>query len=111
MKTAKFKFKKDSYTRSRGTPAMLKITCAQCGAYVMSYQKDGLGPLKRCYLDRIHHPEYLEKCQHKIFDKKNFPKLECASCSALIGTPMIYEKENRPAYHMVLGAVATKKMY
>jgi len=41
----KFKFKNDSYTRRRGAPAMLMISCALCNEYIMSYQKDGPGPL------------------------------------------------------------------
>jgi hypothetical protein len=53
----KFKFKRDTYTRARGTPVMLTISCSLCETYLMSYQKDGPGPLKCCYIDRIHHPE------------------------------------------------------
>jgi hypothetical protein len=75
----------------------------------MSYQKDGPGPLLRCYLDRIHHPEYLENRQYSAFDKKTADQLLCNTCNALIGTPIIYEKENRPAYQMRYGSFACKK--
>src|SRR3989339_547856 len=93
----KFSFKNDSYMKRRGAPAMLVMKCAQCNAYVMSYQKDGPGPLLRCYLDRIHHPEILEKRQYEDFHKKTALKLSCPSCLVVIGSPIIYEKENRPA--------------
>ncbi len=38
----KFKFKKDSYAKKRGAPAMLALSCS-CGVFVMAYQKDGPG--------------------------------------------------------------------
>lgn len=105
-----FKFKRDAYMKRRGAPAMLIVSCAACGQYIMSYQKDGPGPLLRCYLDRIHHPEYLEKRQYVEFEKKLAEKLECKECKAVIGTPFIYEKEERPAYHMRPGFFAIKKV-
>lgn len=109
-KEISFKFKNDSYTKRRGTPVMLIITCANCNTYVMHYQKDGPGPLLRCYLDRIHHPEDLHNRQHTTFNKKTTPKLNCNGCSTVIGSPIIYEKENRPAYHMRPGFFAHKKI-
>lgn len=105
-----FKFKRDSYMKRRGAPAMKIISCAGCGAYLMSYQKDGPGPLLRCYLDRIHHPESLERRQYMAFDKKTAENLTCAQCQEVIGTPMIYEKEDRPAYHMRQGFFSIKKL-
>ena len=105
-----FKFKNDSYTKRRGTPVMLIISCATCNAHIMHYQKDGPGPLLRCYLDRIHSPKELHKRQYAEFNKKSFPKLICESCSIVIGSPIIYEKENRPAYHMRPGFFAHKKI-
>lgn len=105
----KFKFKNDSYRRKRGTPAILFISCAGCGEYIMSYQKDGPGPLLRCYLDRICHPEALEKRQYDLFEKNEAPKLECKICSIVIGVPIVYEKEDRPAYHMRPGLFTHKK--
>lgn len=110
-KIEKFAFKNDSYAKRRGAPAMLAMHCAKCGVYVMSYQKDGPGPLLRCYLDRIHHPESLEKRQREPFDKKTAPKLQCENCQSVIGSPIIYEKENRPAYHLRPGFFSLKKIY
>jgi hypothetical protein len=77
----------------------------------MSYQKDGPGPLLRCYLDRIHHPEEIQKRQYEVFDKNKSSKLECSQCKVVVGVPIIYEKENRPAYHMRPGFFKTKKLY
>ena len=110
-KTQKRKFKNDSYTKSRGSPAMLIMSCADCQSYIMHYQKDGPGLLKRCYLDRIHSPEFLKKRQYEPFDKKTFPKLKCPSCQTVIGTPMIYEKEKRSAYHLRQGFFSLNKIY
>lgn len=107
----KFKFRNDSYTRARGAPAMLMIVCAGCGQYVISYQKDGPGPLMRCYLDRIHHPEDIKQRQHGNFSKNECPKLECPQCHALIGVPTVYEKENRLAYTMRPGFFSIKRLY
>lgn len=107
----KFKFKNDSYGRRRGAPMMLSISCSGCGNYIMSYQKDGPGPLLRCYLDRIHHPEPIQKRQYEVFDKNESLRLECEHCNIVIGVPIIYEKENRPAYHMRPTLFAIKKLY
>lgn len=106
----KYKFKKDAYMRRRGTPAMLAVLCAHCRAYVMSYQKDGDGPLLRCYLDRIHHPKKLAGDQHEEFSKKGFPNLCCDACQSILGFPIIYKKEKRPAYHLTPGSFVTKKI-
>lgn len=107
----KLSFKNDAYMKKRGTPAMLVIRCAECNAYVMCYQKDGPGPLLRCYLDRIHHPVNLEKRQYEVFHKKTASKLECPACHIVIGSPIIYEKEDRPAYHLRPGFFVLKKIY
>lgn len=86
----------DTYTARRGTPKMLEIFCAGCDKHIMSYQKDGPGALLRCYLDRIHSPKALKNKQYD-----NIANLTCLSCSRIIGTPMIYKPENRPAYRMI----------
>jgi hypothetical protein len=104
----KFKLKKDSYQKRRGTPKMLTIFCVPCNVYVMSYQKDGPGPLLRCYLDRIHHPDFLESRQYVEFNKRTASKLICETCKEVIGVPIIYDKENRPAYHMRQGFFCIK---
>lgn len=66
---------------------------------ILLYQKDGLGILKRLYLDRIIIPLSLAD------GNKN---LICKKCNALLGIPMIYQKEKRLAYRLFSGAVEKK---
>lgn len=104
------KLKKDSYQKARGKPKIFLMHCGHCHCYVMAYQKDGPGPLKRCYLDRIHHPEIFEKVQHMKFDTKTAPKLRCSACRTILGFPMVYKKENRLAYRLKRGIFSIKKI-
>lgn len=91
--------KSDKFKKARGGPSrLLRICCAKCGADVCMYQKDGIGLLKRMYLDRIMDSS----------SAINGKTLVCAKCGAHLGNAMIYEKENRPAYRLELGAVAKK---
>ena len=54
------KFKSDKYRKARGNYSrFLNVLCEHCGAKILVYQKDGPGPLKRLYLDRIFAPEDL----------------------------------------------------
>lgn len=89
--------KKDAYSRARGGwSRILEIKCSKCNHLICHYQKDGPGPLKRMYLDRI------------INGPNKSTKLVCASCGEIIGSYYIYPKENRPAYHLQLGSVSKK---
>ncbi|HVF69603.1 MAG TPA: hypothetical protein VNA13_03490 [Xanthomonadales bacterium] len=96
---AKFiKLKSDKYRKSRGGYSrLLEISCAKCGSRLLFYQKDGPGILKRVYLDRIYDIEV-----------KDTPKLFCSNCKVNIGTLIIYEKENRPAFKLLFGSVTKK---
>lgn len=76
---------------------MLEISCAECGAAVCHYQKDGPGSLKRMYLDRI------ADSQVPIAGKA----LKCHN-GHLLGTEIIYKKENRPAFRLITDAVRKK---
>lgn len=60
------------------------------------YQKDGPGLLKRMYIDRI------------IDIEPSAKELKCPSCSRCLGTRTVYEKENRDAYRIFVGAVDKK---
>jgi hypothetical protein len=91
----------DRYTARRGIPKMLDIHCNECGDILIKYQKDGPGRLLRCYLDRIHAPISLKGLQYERFDIKTSPYLSCEYCRLIIGKPMIYAPESRPAYHLV----------
>lgn len=92
-----FKLKNDKYKKSRGGYSrILDIKCAKCGVHICFYQKDGPGIIKRLYLDRIFDMETKEK------------ELRCSNCKSLIGIKFVYERENRPAYKMFVGAISKK---
>ena len=59
----------------------------------MLYQKNGPGPLIRCYFDRIHAPKKLVKLHEK---KEALHELRCTNCPATLGKFSIYTKENQP---------------
>lgn len=89
--------KNDRYKKARGSwSRMLEINCAKCGQHVCYYQKDGAGMLKRMYIDRI-------KGRHS--PRKD---LVCNSCNDILGTQIIYRRENRPAYRLYVGAITKK---
>lgn len=58
------------------------------------------------YLDRI-----LNGSKYGGLDNKPLnviPKLICTNCQELIGVPYVYEKENRLAYRLFVGAISKK---
>lgn len=90
----------DQYTESRGEPSMLKILCSSCNEFLCDYQKDGPGPLLRCYCDRIHSPKDLKKAI-----QNSTPQLLCCrQCGQTIGEKGIYEKEQRLAFFLKEGS-------
>jgi hypothetical protein len=104
------RMKKDKYLRARGGSArMLDIHCAKCAAWVLKYQKDGVGQLLRCYLNRIFAPPEFAVLQHNptIREPKDMPNLVCPNCKTVIGTPMRYE-DGRLAYRLMKGTYAKK---
>lgn len=106
----KFKPKNDRYAKSRGGPHIfLYIACAQCEEPAMVYQKDGPGKLLRCYSDRIFWPPALVEAQQDITSAniRSAGPLGCTACGNVIGNPMIYEREDRPAYRVVPGSIQT----
>ncbi len=101
------KIKKDNYRRVRGgSSKFLNISCSQCGAFIALYQKDGIGSLKRMYLDRISSPEILVQLKDVSLEK--IPVLTCANCKQVIGIPFLYEKEKRPSFRMIIGSFSKK---
>jgi ribosomal protein S27E len=101
----KVKFKEDRFSERRGgTSKAFDIFCKNCGNLILIYQKDGPGPLLRCYVDRILYPKnYLHK---KIKYVRQMSKLTCNDCDTLIGIPMRYKRhgENRLAFSMIKGS-------
>ena len=75
---------------------MLEIQCENCNQHICIYQKDGSGPLKRMYFDRM----------NDFSHEKD--TLVCPKCSEVLGAKTIYQKENRPAYRLFVGSVAKK---
>jgi len=93
-----FKLKQDKYRKARGGYSrLLKVTCGNCNGLVCFYQKDGLGPLKRMYLDRI----------LKIYMNAKV-KLICKKCKRWLGIKSKYVDENRPCYILFEGVVKKK---
>jgi hypothetical protein len=92
-----YKFKKDRYRKTRGGRSnVLDIKCSKCGIHITYYQKDGPGILKRMYIDRF------------IDQKPIGQSFACRKCGRTLGTYIVYEKENRPAYRLFVGAVTKK---
>lgn len=98
-KTKKYKFKSDRFKKSRGGHSRwLSLSCGKCKSKLLVYQKDGPGILKRLYLDRIVFPKHVN-------EKKT---LICQKCQTVLGILSIYEKENRKAYRLFVGAIEKK---
>ena len=89
--------KNDKYKKARGGwSRMLDICCEHCSNHICYYQKDGPGPLKRMYHDRI----------TGLPTKSR--QLACPSCYSVLGVGITYEKENRPAYRLFVGSITKK---
>ncbi len=102
-----YQFKNDKYRKTRGGHSrFLEVHCEKCGHLLAIYQKDGPGPLKRMYVDRIFSPQNLAKLAG--VPAKRLPQLVCPHCHQLIGIPYIYEKEKRPAFRLFEGSVTKK---
>jgi len=109
MTQIEFELKKDKFRSARGGYArFLNIFCKNCDHLILLYQKDGPGPLKRMYCDRIIAPHSLS---HSYSNKplSNLPKLSCPKCKSCLATPYNYEKENRAALLVHENAI-TKKL-
>jgi len=101
------KFKSDKYQKARGGHSrFLNVLCEHCGAKILVYQKDGPGPLKRLYLDRIFMPENLANFQKLSINK--IPNLTCSKCKSVLAVPYIYKKEQRKAFRLFVGAITKK---
>lgn len=102
----KFKPTKDRYSKARGGPSkFLYIACGNCEEPAIVYQKDGSGRLLRCYTDRIvWPPEVIDTYAVTNADTiKKAGALACNSCDTVMGIPMVYEPENRPALRLIPG--------
>jgi hypothetical protein len=90
----------DKFRKLKGGLARpLRISCTGCGAYVLTYQKDGIGRLLRLYFDRI----LVSAAQ-----QQNRPLL-CPACGRTIGLPGLHHS-GRMAYRLVPGSFLKKHM-
>ena len=103
----KFKPQKDRYSKKRGPSRFLYIACGECETPTMVYQKDGPGRLHRYYTDRVVWPPELVTTLAEVTSDtiKGAGALACTACENVLGLPMIYEPENRPAFSAVPGTV------
>jgi ribosomal protein S27E len=102
-------FKKDSFSKRRGGRSkFLDLYCKKCRNMIAIYQKDGPGPLYRCYADRIIWPKNLVPASTRY--ARDMPKLACRECGAVVGTPSRYRKhgENRLAFNMAEGSFSKR---
>lgn len=91
------KLKNDKYRKIRGGYSrLLELRCSNCKQFLFNYQKDGPGILKRLYVNRIQKLVNTDK------------KLACGKCGKTLGNLGIYEKENRPAFILIPGAISKK---
>jgi hypothetical protein len=89
--------KNDRYSKVRGGwSRFLDITCEKFNSHICFYQKDGSGPLKRMYLDRM------------LDSKPSSFELICNSCEHELGMKIMYLKENRPSYRLFQNSVNKK---
>jgi hypothetical protein len=98
------KLKKDKYLRERGgTAKIINVSCSSCGKLIFTYQKDGPGWLKRCYLNRIVSPDKYSKLSKNsnIREPKHLQQLNC-DCGYNMGLP-IRHKDGRLAYALIRG--------
>jgi ribosomal protein S27E len=100
----KFTFKRDLYQEARGGHSrLINIYCRKCKQLIAVYQKDGSGNLRRMYLDRIYSPLSLTNLQCKPLGRISI--LNCSKCKEILGTPTMYQKENRKVFRLYQDAI------
>jgi hypothetical protein len=103
-----FAFKDDKYRRARGNRTRLvDLSCRACSQHIMIYQKDDYpGRLRRLYLDRIFFPPELVGLEKKRLAAVR--PLDCPGCGEMLGTPYLYQKEDRKAFKVYQDALVKK---
>ena len=84
------------------------IFCSQCDTFVLRYRKEGSGSLIRIYLKQILEPKHFSEYK-KVTVKSEIPPLSCTQCGQKIGTSMMHEPGNRPAYRPIKGSFFKKE--
>ena len=91
---------KDKYLQKRGGSAkILDIYCQKCSAKLFTYQKDGIGQLKRCYDNRIVNANKIIKIGNEY---------RCEDCATKIGFGIIHT-DKRQAIKLIRGKIIKKK--
>lgn len=80
-------------TKNKTKEFIIKIICANCGALLYRYKKEGPGSLVKCYVEGI----------LKDFTKGN---LKCPKCNQQFARLAKYH--NRPAHKIIQGKVIVK---
>lgn len=89
------KFTKDrAYRRRGGSAEWLLLDCVSCKSNLAFYQKDGPGNILRLYLDRISDSDGDRPYKQTPFNQVR--NLGCYACNALIGVPLLYDKDPQP---------------
>ena len=95
------KLKRDKYKSARfGSSKIYNIYCSACNNFMLSYQKDGMGTLKRLYFDRI--------MDLPGIDIDRISKLQCPQCKKMLAAVYVYQKEQRKAFRLYPGAIFKK---
>ena len=82
----------DIYRKNRGNYSrFMLLHCTNCASLLALYQKDGPGPLKRLYKDRIRYSVNAREVENHLV---------CGSCRSELGISYNYEKESRPAFKL-----------
>lgn len=94
------KIKHDKFQKIRGGKVKIDIiSCSKCKSELFIYQKDGSGPIHRCYINRI---------IKVISAVENGNGLYC-TCGEKIGTKIIHT-DGRQAYAIIRTSI-NKKIY
>jgi hypothetical protein len=97
------KLRDDKYRKVRGGKAkVIAICCSNCHKKVIEYQKDGVGPLHRCYANRVVSPVEFANIVNAILVESLLPILKCLECNQIIGYPTTHS-DKRLAWNLILG--------
>ena len=81
----------DEFSQNRGgTSVMYTLACEKCDAVLGDYQKDGPGPLKRLYVDRLQSAVAPAYTPMHVW--------ACHACHRPLAIAMVYAKETRPCW-------------
>jgi hypothetical protein len=104
------KLKDDKFRKVRGGRAkVIAICCANCHETVIHYQKDGIGGLHRCYVNRVIAPESFTKLVSAIAQERDLPVLKCEKCQNIVGYPTTHT-DKRLAWNLILGKWEKKSL-